>query len=187
MIKDEITTEGKLFYLNQKNLQFCFKYFDKIPILSPYGYGFTIWNFIMFCAISFKIFEIPLLIAFSIEIDTSTFYLYQIPLFFIFILEIFMQFNIGFIKEGLVVLNRQKIKENYLRGKFIWDLISCSFFLLSILFKDSLYGLPVLLRSHQIQVIIQNAELLLQMNSIKSNVVFIIFSLAKLLSKKKFP
>ena len=42
----------------------------------------------------------------------------------IFIIEILVQFNLGFYEKGIVIVNRKRIYNHYLKKKFIFDIIT---------------------------------------------------------------
>lgn len=156
------------------------KYLNWVPILSPYSYIYTFWSFILFSAIAYKIFEVPLITSFNIEDISND--LYQIPLMGIFLLEILLCLNTGFFEEGLVVLNRKRIQSHYIYGKFKWDILTLLSFFLSFVFDSSYFALPFLLRIQQVQNILETIEYKLQMANKKKEIVFSILTIVKLIT-----
>lgn len=72
------------------------------------------------------------------------------PLIFIFLLEIIFSFHLGFYNEGIVILDRKKIKTHYINGKLKFDIITLLFFVLSIILHKSWVALPFLVREKQV-------------------------------------
>ena len=101
-----------------------------MPLFSPESAFVRLWNFIIFFVITCKIFEIPFVIAFSI--DKAGIYTFDSISLFIFLLEIVLSFNIGFYEEGGIVLNRKKIKKHYKEGKMRYDIFTTFFVFLSM-------------------------------------------------------
>lgn len=163
-----------------ENITILDKYLNWVPILSPYSYVYTVWTFILFWAISYKIFEVPLVTSFKLTSVVNDFY--QLPLMAIFIVEIMLQFNTGFFEEGLVVLNRKRIQNNYIYGKFKWDVFTLTSFFLSFILDSSYFALPFLLRILQVQKILQTIEYKLQMANKKKEIVFSILTITKLIT-----
>ncbi|KRX06770.1 Cyclic nucleotide-binding protein [Pseudocohnilembus persalinus] len=106
---------------------------EYLPIIRPNSYTANLWHTIIFLAICFKIFEIPVVLAFDLQHEVSLYY--QIPVLLIFLFEMVISFNLGVFQQGQVVMERKIIRKNYLNILvfFVAHILACGFFFIAMI------------------------------------------------------
>lgn len=83
-----------------------------------------------------NIFFIPIRLSFSLNSGeylsfAASFVLYSLPLF-VLILDLFINLNTAFYKNGLLIFDRSEIFHNYIRTHALWDSIVILPYMLSV-------------------------------------------------------
>ena len=74
-----------------------------------------------------ELFNLPLKASFNLIFKSGTeLYLIHLCPLFVFLLEIILNFNTGYYQDGVIVKQRKKIINNYIREMFWVDLINAS-------------------------------------------------------------
>ena len=68
----------------------------------------------------------------------------------LFLIDILLQFNTAYYKKGILITQRSKIIQHYLRGNFTWDLIIIIPFFISLYFKVQYLDITLILRSNKL-------------------------------------
>lgn len=82
-------------------------------IIKPFGFIFNFWNLVFHILIVIKLIEIPVKLSFDLRVE----YL-DLVYFIIMCLEVLMNINTGFYREGVLISSKKKIFINYVKGKF---------------------------------------------------------------------
>lgn len=96
-----------------------------------------IWDCIIVILSLMVAIQTPLIIVFSINVNLWI-ALFSILVTVAYLIDIFVNFNMGYFQKGIYVNDKRKIRNKYLKGKFIIDLISAiPFELISLFFQPS--------------------------------------------------
>ncbi|KAL4484634.1 hypothetical protein ABPG74_019811 [Tetrahymena malaccensis] len=102
-------------------------------IILPSSYVNRIWNIIQFVSLLIYIIYLPVRLAFdSFYQNSSYFTAFEVFPNVIQIINMVLEFNIGFYKHGQIILDRWEICTNYLSRKFIYNLVLNVFWLISL-------------------------------------------------------
>ncbi|KAL4474474.1 hypothetical protein ABPG72_016152 [Tetrahymena utriculariae] len=102
-------------------------------IILPSSYVNRIWNIIQFVSLLIYIIYLPVRLAFdSLYQDSSYYTAFEVFPNVIQIINMVLEFNIGFYKHGQIILDRWEICVNYLSKKFIYNLVLNVFWLISL-------------------------------------------------------
>ncbi|EAS01569.2 cation channel family protein (macronuclear) [Tetrahymena thermophila SB210] len=102
-------------------------------IILPSSYVNRIWNIIQFVSLLIYIIYLPVRLAFdSLYQNQDCFTAFEVLPNVIQIINMVLEFNIGFYKHGQIILDRWEICKNYLSKKFIFNLVLNTFWLISL-------------------------------------------------------
>jgi hypothetical protein len=101
---------------------FSFRY---LIVISPDSTCKLVWDIWELFVLVLNVFYIPMKLSFDIDVKNSVVMeiLFDIVPLITFIIEILINFNLQFYKEGRIHTNRKVIIQNYMKGKFILDLL----------------------------------------------------------------
>jgi hypothetical protein len=83
----------------------------ELKVFMPQKIWIVFWKIFLFFIFLIEMFKIPLLASFNLEFDHSAvdkIFLFYMPLL-TFLLEICLNFNLGYYHNGLIVMNRREI------------------------------------------------------------------------------
>ena len=121
-------------------------HFSQLGVFKPENSMVVAWKFFMLVQIIFQLFVIPVRISFQLKFSENLeFALYQAPGIAL-IFDILLNFNTAYYEEGILVLDRKKISNNYLKTSFWIDLISTFSLFFSGAFQLGLIDLLFLTR-----------------------------------------
>jgi hypothetical protein len=103
-------------------------------VLLPNSAIYLVWNCFLFAACVYNAWMIPFRLVFGSSADSSVMIDWVFDIFFV--LDMYLNFRfVGFIQDGEVVVDIERIKKNYMQRRFKMDIISsCPFDLLAFLF-----------------------------------------------------
>ncbi|KRX07633.1 Cyclic nucleotide-binding protein [Pseudocohnilembus persalinus] len=144
--------EEKISYTGQF---FMKKFIYDIPVFSPSSLFMKLWFVLIFTTITYKVFEIPFVIAFEQQEYIKL--TYQIPILIILMMEIFISFRIGYYEDGIIVLNKEKVFNNYIQSKFKQDVFFILCILFSLMLDYQIIAIPFILKQIQANKILNQA------------------------------
>lgn len=118
-------------------MQWCDKWFQWIPVLSPSGNFKFLWDIIILSVISAFLFMIPLEITFNLSLRlmfNESFVIFSIS---ILIADFFLAWNFGYFEKGLPITKRSQVIINYLKNGIFIDVCASIFLVYDILANQS--------------------------------------------------
>jgi len=106
--------EENLGYLVEGSIPSC-------GIISPDNTVKGFWDLAILLCVVYQAFVVPFRICFNLESSTDVF---DTILDIMFIVDIVINFNTGFTRKGMVIMNRTKVTVDYLKTWFIFDVIA---------------------------------------------------------------
>ena len=94
----------------------------RFPVILPDGYFTMFWDTFIVFTILVNIFYLPMKISFELgEMQDYAFldFLFEVIPSITFTLEILINFNTAFYREGIIHTSRLSIVQNYLNGDFL--------------------------------------------------------------------
>lgn len=115
-----------------------------------------------------NVFYIPIKISFENSVNLND---YLLTIFedvpsWVFLFDIFMNFNTAYYSKGVINKKRSKIFKHYIQRAFAWDLLIVGPFLFSSLFNVKFLNIILLFRSSKILKIISSIEELMNLKPI---------------------
>ncbi len=107
------------------NCKYQNKLFRNFSVIQPDSYYKILWDIFIVFIIVINIFYLPMKLAFSVvntENFVTDFFLDTIPSW-AFLMEIIINFNTAYYKEGKINSNRKSIILNYIKNDFFIDFI----------------------------------------------------------------
>lgn len=135
-----------------------------LRVLLPDGSPAAVWNCLMLLAVVYEVLTIPYLLAFE-DSESDLFVRVSLACFCLFVLDIGVNFNVGFYTRGRLCEDRKAIALRYMQGWFPLDLIAT--FPYNWLFQSPLeassshaYNIPALIRLAKISRLLRSFRLL---------------------------
>ena len=97
-------------------------FYNSTFIIHPDNIAKLIFDLIGFGLIIIQYITVPFSIAFNFDDRNLKGYNYFSDIFFI--VDLVLNFNTGYYKEGILMMNRKNIVMNYVNGWFLFDMIS---------------------------------------------------------------
>lgn len=137
---NQVTLKDEEYQYNKSNLEFIYfsvDYTNSYLIFKPTLLFFIIWDYISILLILYQCFMIPFRIFFIISSTNDTVLnIFEFTQDFFFLIDIIINFNLGYISKGVLVLNRKRIFFNYVKFWFWLDFISSFPFQIFIDFEN---------------------------------------------------
>jgi hypothetical protein len=114
-IINTVEDENAFFSVDLKNSKMIIKPNSKFKLIV---------DLISTILVLYQAFVIPFRACFTTNFTYGILGIFEIAQDFYFIFDIFISFNTGYIEQGVLILNRNKISLNYLRSWFLLDVIS---------------------------------------------------------------
>ena len=92
-------------------------------IIQPDSLMRAFWDISLFVCIIYQSITLPMRISFELNSTDFIFYL-EIVIDMMFLMDIVLNFNTGFVHKGQVIMKRRLITQDYLKQWFIIDLVS---------------------------------------------------------------
>jgi len=112
------------FFVNEKNKNFWLKIKKStMRSINPFDRMKIFWDIFLFVNTLLMFFYIPLTLSFQFlnDSDRDTFHYTE---FVVYIFDLCINFNTGYIDNGVVVKERKKILKNYLKGVLVFDIVA---------------------------------------------------------------
>ena len=114
-------------------------FIENVPVINPSSNYLIIWDFIHSVIILFCVFYLPIewiTGATFIHIYKNEWMQFLIVSMIIFGIDILVNFNVGYFKRGMCIMNRREICLRYLKTSFICDLLSIVPLIVSLNFLE---------------------------------------------------
>lgn len=95
----------------------------KNGVILPNAWFYQIWEGLIALTVLLTTIFVSFKVAFDADAPVLSGLLYAFG--FLYVVHIVLKFNVGYIRKGVLVLDKKQIKENYLKGTFCLDLITC--------------------------------------------------------------
>ena len=133
----------------------------RFPVILPDGYFTMFWDTFIVFTILVNIFYLPMKISFELgEMQDYAFldFLFEVIPSITFTLEILINFNTAFYREGIIHTSRLSIVQNYLNGDFLQDMVVIVPFFVSLQYDINYLQFLLLIRVTRLGRMVRNME-----------------------------